>query len=126
MLRSLFANNGIRFNTQAQRQTAVAQINPQSLQQRLQTDGDDLILIDVRTPGEYQRDGHIDGSRLLPLSSLTARVSEVPEDKTVVCVCRSGSRSHTACEMLAEQGYKNVINLSGGMIGWKRAGLPYS
>lgn len=126
MLRSLLANSGIRFDTQTQQQTAVAQIGPEALQRRLQNGKDDLILIDVRTPGEYQHDGHIDGSRLLPLSSLVARVNEIPQDKTVVCVCRSGSRSYTACEMLAGRGYKNVVNLSGGMIGWKRAGLPYS
>ena len=118
MLQSLFNR------TRPQTQTAVKTIDANSLNQRLQN-GDNLLLVDVRTPGEYQRDGHIAGSRLLPLSSLTQRMSELPQDKTIVCVCRSGARSQTACEFLAANGFSSVINLSGGMIGWKRSRLPH-
>ena len=104
--------------------TAVKQINSHELYNLMAAQGSNLELLDVRTPGEYQHDGHIHGSRLLPLSSLMQRTSELPADKTIVCICRSGSRSYTACEMLAAQGFE-VINLSGGMIGWKRAGLTH-
>jgi rhodanese-related sulfurtransferase len=82
------------------------------------------ILIDVRTSAEYEQDGHIVGSRLLPLSNLGQRISELPQDKPIVCVCRSGSRSHVACEQLQRQGFANVTNLSGGVIDWRRMGLP--
>ena len=83
------------------------------------------LLIDVRTAGEYEYDGHIEGARLMPLSVLPVRLQEIPRDRTVVCVCRSGARSYTACELLQKQGFENVINLNGGMMGWKRARLPH-
>jgi rhodanese-related sulfurtransferase len=104
--------------------TAVKQINAAELKQKLDAN-EPIVMIDVRTPGEYEYDGRIAGSRLIPLSMLTARVNEIPKDKTVVCVCRTGSRSYTACEILANQGFADVINLSGGIFGWRRAGLPH-
>jgi rhodanese-related sulfurtransferase len=82
------------------------------------------LLVDVRSAAEYEQDGHIAGSRLLPLGNLSQRISELPLDKPIVCVCRSGSRSHVACEQLQRQGFTNVTNLSGGVIGWRRVGLP--
>jgi rhodanese-related sulfurtransferase len=56
---------------------------------------------------------------------LSSQLDELPKDKTIVCICRSGNRSHTACEHLSVNGFTDVINLSGGMFGWRRAGLPY-
>lgn len=116
MLRQLFGQ-------QTRTRTAVEQSDARTLKARLDND-ESLILLDVRTPGEYEYDGHIAGSRLLPLSVLMNRAQELPKDKPIVCVCRSGNRSYTACELLSRQGFTNVINLQGGMIGWKRAGLP--
>jgi rhodanese-related sulfurtransferase len=86
---------------------------------------DDLLLVDVRTPGEYEYDGRIVGSRLVPLALFAARLDELPQDKTIVCICRSGNRSHTACEHLAANGFSDIYNLDGGMLGWRRAGLPF-
>jgi rhodanese-related sulfurtransferase len=107
-------------------QTAVArvpEIGVAELQQRLQA-GEELILLDVRTPPEYAQEGHIAGARLLPLSSLRQRSRELPQDRPIVCVCRSGARSMAACEQLAALGFSNVANLAGGMLAWRRAGLP--
>ena len=104
--------------------TAVKQINAAELHQWLDEADKPLLLVDVRTPGEFEYDGHIGGSQLFPLSSLMARMDELPKDQTIVCVCRSGARSYTACEMLASNGF-DVVNLSGGMIGWKRANFLY-
>ena len=118
MLRTIF---GQRTPTTAR--TRVEQIDARELQQRMSAD-DSLFLIDVRTPGEYEYDGHIAGARLVPLAVLPVRMQEIPKGRTIVCVCRSGARSYTACELLQRQGYEKVINLSGGMMGWKRAGLP--
>lgn len=84
----------------------------------------DLLVVDVRSPQEYQHDGHIAGSRLLPLTALMQRAGELPKDQPVVFVCRSGSRSLVACEQLNRLGFNNVKNFRGGMIVWKRAGLP--
>ena len=119
MFRSLFSHAP----RQRQAPTAVQQMTVAELHQRILQNDSALELVDVRTPGEYAHDGHIAGSRLPPLSSLMARAAELPKDKTIVCICRSGNRSYTACEMLAAQGFK-TINLSGGMLHWRATGLP--
>ena len=82
------------------------------------------LLVDVRSPMEYQFEGHITGARLLPLPMLGQRLGELPADQPIVCVCRSGNRSQVACEILASAGFENVANLRGGMIAWQMAGLP--
>ncbi len=80
------------------------------------------FILDVRQPEEY-REGHIDGSRLIPLGDLPARIKDLPRDRPIVCVCHSGNRSGRAARQLAAAGYA-VINLRGGMSAWNRAGLP--
>lgn len=103
--------------------TGVETITPAGLAERL--NGPDApLVVDVRTPGEYANDGHIAGSRLLPLSMLLSRSNELPQDRPIVFVCRSGNRSQVACEQLANLGFGQTINLVGGMIGWRQAGLP--
>ena len=73
---------------------------------------------------EYQYEGHVRGARLLPLQALSRRTDELPKDKTIVCICRSGNRSYFACEQLASAGFEDVVNVNDGMIGWKMAGYP--
>lgn len=75
------------------------------------------LVVDVREGSEY-RSGHIPRSKHISLGQLLQRLREVPKDKTVVVVCRSGSRSSRAVEMLMEAGYRNVYNMSGGMQRW--------
>ena len=81
----------------------------------------DVVLIDVREPDEYAA-GHIPGATLIPLGSIPARMSEIPTDKTVIAVCRSGNRSGQATQFLRDQGFDNVHNMDGGMISWEQAG----
>ncbi len=116
MFRSLFG--------QVRGGTAVKNITPTELQQKVDSKQPVLIL-DVRQPQEYSYDGHIKGSRLMPLGSLRNRLEELPRDIPIVVVCRSGARSRTACEMLQNQGFEDVSNMGGGMIAWKRARLPH-
>lgn len=80
------------------------------------------FLLDVREPYEYQ-EGHIAGARLLPLGDLARRMGELPQDREILVICRSGNRSGAATRQLAQAGYQ-AINLRGGMIGWQRAGYP--
>jgi rhodanese-related sulfurtransferase len=80
------------------------------------------ILLDVRETPEW-RAGHAPGARHIPLSRLPARIKDLPPQRTVVTVCRSGHRSALAAKMLAREG-REVISLSGGMHAWARAGLP--
>lgn len=76
------------------------------------------VLIDVRTPQEY-RDGHIPGSRNVPLQTLEEVESIVADPDTPMFVyCYSGARSHQATAMLNRMGYRHVKNL-GGITAWK-------
>ncbi len=79
-------------------------------------------LLDVRETYEY-REAHIPGARLLPLGELGKKLDELPRDRDILVICRSGNRSGTATRQLRSAGL-NAINLSGGMIGWQRAGFP--
>jgi rhodanese-related sulfurtransferase len=79
-------------------------------------------LLDVREQDEWDA-GHIDGSQHIPLGQLATRLDEVPRDRTVVAVCRSGSRSDRAAKGLRSRGYL-AENLDGGVTAWSRAGLP--
>jgi phage shock protein E len=80
------------------------------------------LVIDVRQPEEYSA-GHIAGSKLIPLGELGKRVSELPKDKEIICVCASGSRSRSATKLLVNAGY-NAFDMQGGMFMWQRAKLP--
>ena len=112
------------FTRNTTEKTGISNISADELQTLLQKE-EQILLLDVRTPAEYAQ-GHIAGSRLLPLSSLGTRTAELPEDVTIVCVCRSGARSMVACENLSRLGFQNLVNLSNGMIGWQMAQLPVS
>lgn len=75
-------------------------------------------MLDVRTVEEY-KECHIPGIKLIPLSELGRRYKELPTDREVYIICRSGSRSAEATVWLLKKGYTNVFNISGGMIRWK-------
>jgi rhodanese-related sulfurtransferase len=77
-----------------------------------------IVLIDVRTPEEFAS-GHIAIAKLIPLDTLTQRMNEIPKDKEVILMCRSGRRSGIAQETLLKAGYTNTRNLTGGIVGWK-------
>lgn len=79
-----------------------------------------VFFLDVREPNEYAA-GHIAEAQLIPLGQLASRVSELPKDKTIVAVCRSGNRSGQATQYLLQQGF-NVHNMDGGMNAWQAAG----
>lgn len=83
---------------------------------------DDAWLLDVREPDEWAA-GHAPGARLVPMGQLPARLAEVPVDREVVVVCRSGNRSGQVTQWLVMQGY-DARNLVGGMQAWAAAGRP--
>jgi phage shock protein E len=99
----------------------VPSIDVSTLQAKLNEKPKPFVL-DVREPSEYAA-GHIAGSTLLPSHQLSSRMSELPKDREIICVCASGSRSSSAARKLAGNGY-TVLNLSGGMGQWQRAKLP--
>lgn len=81
------------------------------------------FILDVREPSEWN-EFHIPGATLIPLGELTGRVAEVPRDKPVVVVCRSGNRSKTGRDILETAGFTNVTSMAGGVTTWRNQGLP--
>lgn len=80
------------------------------------------LLLDVRERSEWNA-GRAPFARHVPLGQLQARLGEVPRDRKVVVVCRSGNRSAHATALLQRAGI-DAVNLSGGMHAWSGAGLP--
>jgi rhodanese-related sulfurtransferase len=99
----------------------VNEIDSKDLQSRLAA-GDDIHLLDIRTLGEVAQ-GIIPSAAHLPMHLIPVRMSELPQDKVVILYCRSGARSYHACSYLIQQGFDNVVNLRGGIIGWARGGF---
>ncbi len=75
------------------------------------------LLLDVRTPAEREAYA-IEGSYFLPLQELPERFHEIPRDKPIVIYCKAGIRSANACHFLAEQGFNDLTNLTGGIDAW--------
>jgi rhodanese-related sulfurtransferase len=86
------------------------------------TGANDHVLLDVREPDEWAA-GHAPGAFWIPLGDLERARTEIPFNKQVVCVCRSGARSARAAEALIEWGFE-ASNMVGGMRAWADAGLP--
>ncbi len=82
-----------------------------------------IYLLDVRTPQEYSQ-GKLAGSVLIPISELERRINEVPKNKTILVYCAVGARSKPAANFLAKQGYKEVYNMTDGLVGWYRNKFP--
>jgi rhodanese-related sulfurtransferase len=79
----------------------------------------------VRTREEHDGElRHVEGAQLIPLDELRERVGEVPSDRPVVALCRSGRRSAMATQILRAAGITRVANLTGGMLRWRDLGLP--
>ena len=80
--------------------------------------GDDIFLVDVRTPGERAL-ARIEGARLLD-AALRDEILRLPRDRVIVCQCHSGVRSRNAAEELVAMGFRDVYNLEGGIDAWSR------
>ena len=83
----------------------------------------DAFILDVREPAEWN-EFHMPDSTLIPLGQLASRVSEVPKDRPIVVICRSGSRSQVGRDMLLQAGWTNVASMDGGLTAWQAQGLP--
>ncbi len=99
------------------------------VKQRLDA-GEDVLLVDVRSRGEFFGDlGHVRGAVNVPLPELTVRLKQDAglfgdDEKTVIAVCRSDARAAFAVRALRRAGFKRVLVMSGGMLGWLADDLP--
>jgi rhodanese-related sulfurtransferase len=80
------------------------------------------FVLDVRQPDEYEA-GHVPGAVLVPLDQLEARQSELPADRPLLVICKSGGRSAAAVMALTGAGY-DATNVAGGTMAWIDAGQP--
>ncbi len=91
-------------------------ITTTDLRALLQGDYDGL-LIDVREPDEYET-AHIDGSRLIPLKMLSAHLDSLPKDCEILVHCKAGGRSAKAVQLMLDNGFTRVKNVTGGIDSW--------
>ena len=103
-------------------QTLVKEICPTTTQQWVK---DGALLVDVRENDEVAELSY-DVPNLLhiPLTQFEERFNEIPKDKPVVMVCKSGGRSLRAAGFLVNHGYENVVNMQHGIIRWVQKGFP--
>jgi DMSO/TMAO reductase YedYZ molybdopterin-dependent catalytic subunit/rhodanese-related sulfurtransferase/glyoxylase-like metal-dependent hydrolase (beta-lactamase superfamily II) len=80
------------------------------------------LLLDVREPDEWEAE-HAPQASLMPMGQVRERQGELPGDRRIVVVCRSGGRSAAVTESLHAWGF-DAVNLGGGMCAWAAAGLP--
>ncbi|WP_295385768.1 rhodanese-like domain-containing protein [uncultured Thiodictyon sp.] len=98
----------------------VNEIDSESLHRRLAA-GDDLLLVDIRTPNEVAG-GAIPGARMLPMHLLPLQLNDLPQDRDLVLYCHSGARSYHSTAYLKQQGWGRALNLRGGILAWARHG----
>ena len=102
--------------------SSIKEVDAPELHNWVQEKHPQMRVIDVRGMGEIAA-GTVSGAEAMPLHTLPVRVSELSREDKLVFICRSGARSAQACMFLKQQGFDNVYNLRGGMIGWVQSGL---
>jgi rhodanese-related sulfurtransferase len=105
--------------TQDSTKISESEITVQQVKTRIDS-SDNVLLLDVRTAGEYDGAlGHIDSAMLIPLGELENRIAELEGYKNIdiIVICRSGNRSGIATQILREKGYR-AKNMLGGMLAW--------
>ena len=102
----------------------VSPISPGELMQRI-AENDSILILDVRTPDEYA-ESHLPGAINLPHTEISTRLSELPSDRSreIVVHCMTGRRADIAREILKNEAYTNVRELSGHFAEWSALDLP--
>src|SRR6267378_1885745 len=106
---------GVRGEEAPDSNVQVPEITPRELKSRLDR-GDDLFILDVREPHEFQI-CNLKGN-LIPLGELPRRVHELDSSREIVAHCRSGKRSAEAVDFLRKAGFRKILNLKGGILAW--------
>lgn len=104
----------------------VEQLNPYDVQEMVDEDEKGTVVLDVREPFEYYGDtGHVKDSVHIPMGEIPDRVEDLRKyaGKNIAVICNSGSRSHSVCRYLQENGFEKVYNIRGGIIQWHLSGL---
>jgi rhodanese-related sulfurtransferase len=81
------------------------------------------FVLDVRTQEEWD-DFHAPNTTLIPLDQLSSRLNEIPRNREIVVVCRSGNRSQQGRDILLDAGFEQVTSMQGGLTEWRASGYP--
>ena len=106
----------------------IKEIDANELKKKLDQ-GESFVLIDCREQEEWES-GHIRQALLAPLSDFENQLTKlesdgtINKDKLIVVHCRSGKRSMMTCQLLSERGHRRLLNVEGGILGWKEEGFP--
>jgi rhodanese-related sulfurtransferase len=94
-------------------------------QARAEHEAGRVLMIDIREPKEHAT-GVAQGVRLMPMSQVAQRVSEIPKqaDQPVLLICNTQNRSRAVAQALQEQGFTNIRYVQGGMSAWAQRGWP--
>jgi adenylyltransferase/sulfurtransferase len=106
---------GVRGEEAPLKDLSVPEITPRELKSKIDR-GEDIFILDVREPHEYQICNL--GGYLIPLGDLSRRAAELDSSREIVAHCRSGKRSAEAVEFLRRAGFRKILNLKGGILAW--------
>jgi len=84
----------------------------------------EVLLLDVRDPPEWAEDGYVEGATRLFFADLPEKADSLPKNKPIAVTCSVGNRSSIALSILERKGYRNIINVLGGMTAWENLGYP--
>jgi len=100
--------------------TPLKHFSARDLDQRLrEADNPDPILLDVREPWEFDICA-IPDSVLIPMGKISQQLDSLDKDAEIVVICHHGIRSRSIALYMEQQGFRNMINLSGGVEAWAR------
>ena len=99
----------------------IAAMTPSEVAERLASGA--VHVVDVRGRSEWEA-GHIEGVDNIPAGYLVERLDQIPRDTTVVVHCQTGARSAIGASVLQVHGFRQVVNMTGGITAWREAGLP--
>lgn len=103
---------------------AIQKLTIEEYREQFDNSDTDYLLLDVREVDEFVQ-ARLPKTINIPMSEFQFRIDEVPEDKPIILVCRTGVRSMSVAQFLHASGYENLYNLEEGTLGWVQRGLPY-
>jgi hydroxyacylglutathione hydrolase len=118
-----YLNDGMRSLESRPELTATTERLSAPLSAELLSSDAPPLLIDVRTPREYQQKS-IEGSMSIPLNHLSERAHDLPRDRPLLVYCAGGYRSSIAASLFQQQGFGRVSEIVGGIAAWDAAKLP--
>jgi rhodanese-related sulfurtransferase len=107
-----------------QQAPGIPTVDVHEVERRLREDDRSPLVVDVREPNEHVEARIEPGAVLMPMSTFTLRMEELPRDRPLMILCASGNRSAAVTAHLLRNGWSDVSNVAGGIKDWQRAGFP--